>query len=82
MSSDHIVKSKHWLARAAEIRAIAASMAEDGIRASMLRLAKDSISLPPVRLRGREQKTSARDRLKATVAPTSRFREGIDYRYG
>ena len=37
----NIVKSKHWLARAAEIRAIAASMAEDGIRASMLRLAKD-----------------------------------------
>ena len=41
MSSDHIVKSKHWLARAAEIRAIAASMGEGGVRASMLKLAKD-----------------------------------------
>jgi hypothetical protein len=41
MSSDHIVKSKHWLARAAEVRAIAASMADNGIKSSMLRLAKD-----------------------------------------
>jgi hypothetical protein len=41
MASDHIDKSKHWLARAAEVRAIAASMAESGIKASMLRLAKD-----------------------------------------
>jgi hypothetical protein len=41
MSSDHIAKSKHWLVRASEIRAIAASMAEDGIKASMLSLAKD-----------------------------------------
>jgi hypothetical protein len=41
MSSDHIAKSKHWLARAAEIRAIAASMADDGIKSSMVRLAKD-----------------------------------------
>ena len=38
---DHISNSKHWLARAAEIRAIAAPMVEDGIKASMLRLAKD-----------------------------------------
>ena len=41
MSSDHIIKSKHWLARAAEIRAIAAAMADDGIKSSMVRLAKD-----------------------------------------
>ena len=41
MSSDHISKSKHLLERAAEVRTIAASMAEDGIRASMLRLAND-----------------------------------------
>jgi hypothetical protein len=41
MSSDHISKSKHWLDRAAEMRAIAATMAEDGIKASMLRMATD-----------------------------------------
>jgi hypothetical protein len=41
MSSDHISKSKHWLDRAAEMRTIAATMAEDGIRASMLRMATD-----------------------------------------
>jgi hypothetical protein len=41
MFSDHINKSKHWLERAAEVRTIAASMAEDGIKASMLRLAND-----------------------------------------
>jgi hypothetical protein len=41
MSSDHIGKSKHWLERAAEVRAIAATMAEDGIKASMLTLAND-----------------------------------------
>jgi hypothetical protein len=41
MSSDHIGKSKHWLDRAAEMRMIAASMTEDGIKASMLRLAND-----------------------------------------
>ena len=41
MSSDHVSKSKHWLARAAEMRAIAATMAEDGIKASMLRMATD-----------------------------------------
>lgn len=41
MSADHIGKSKHWLDRAAEMRTIAASMAEDGIKASMLRLAND-----------------------------------------
>ena len=41
MSSDHTNKSEHWLARAAEMRAIAAPMAEDGIKASMLKLAND-----------------------------------------
>ena len=41
MSSDHIGISKHWLERAAEMRTIAASMAEDGIKASMLSLAND-----------------------------------------
>jgi hypothetical protein len=41
MSSDHITKSKHWLARAAEIRAMAAAMADDGIKSSMVRMAKD-----------------------------------------
>jgi len=41
MSSDHISKSKHWLDRAAEMRTIAASMAEDGIKASMLGLANN-----------------------------------------
>jgi hypothetical protein len=41
MSSDHLSKSKHWLARAAEMRAIAAPMAEDGIKASMLQMATD-----------------------------------------
>ena len=41
MSSDHISKSKHWLDRAAEMRAIAGTMTEDGIKASMLRMATD-----------------------------------------
>jgi hypothetical protein len=41
MSSDHISASKHWLDRATEIRTIAASMAEDGIKASVLKLAND-----------------------------------------
>ena len=41
MSSDHISKSKHWLERAAEMRTIAAPMPEDGIKASMLKLAND-----------------------------------------
>ena len=41
MSSDQISKSKYWLDRAAEMRAIAATMAEDGIKASMLRMATD-----------------------------------------
>jgi hypothetical protein len=41
VSSDCVTKSKHWLARAAEMRAIAGTMAEDGIKASMLRLAND-----------------------------------------
>ena len=41
MSSDHISKSKHWLDRAAEMRTFAASTPEDGIKASMLRLARD-----------------------------------------
>jgi hypothetical protein len=39
MSSDYINDPKHWLARAAETREIAGTMAEDGIKASMLRLA-------------------------------------------
>jgi hypothetical protein len=41
MSSDYINDPKHWLARAAEMREIAGTMAEDGIKASMLRLAND-----------------------------------------
>ena len=41
MASDHVNKSKHWQARAAEMRAIAAPMAEDGVKASMLKLASD-----------------------------------------
>jgi hypothetical protein len=41
MSYDHISKSKHWLYRAIEMRDIAASTPEDGIKASMLRLAND-----------------------------------------
>jgi hypothetical protein len=41
MPSDHISASKHWLERAAEMRTIAAPMAEDGIKASMLKLASD-----------------------------------------
>jgi hypothetical protein len=39
--ADHINKSNHWLARAAEMRAIALPMADDGIKASMLKLASD-----------------------------------------
>jgi hypothetical protein len=39
MSSDYINNPKHWQARAAEMRAIAGTMAEGGIKASMLRLA-------------------------------------------
>jgi hypothetical protein len=41
MSSDYFNNPKHWLARAAEMRAIAGAMAEDGIKASMLKLATD-----------------------------------------
>ena len=41
MSSDYISNPKHWLARAAEMRNIASIMAEDGIKASMLRFATD-----------------------------------------
>ncbi|HEY1746243.1 MAG TPA: hypothetical protein VGG11_05720 [Xanthobacteraceae bacterium] len=41
MSHNHISKSKHWLNRAVEMREIAASTPEDGIKASMLRLAND-----------------------------------------
>lgn len=41
MSSDYINDPKHWLARAAETREIAGTMAEEGIKASMLRLAND-----------------------------------------
>lgn len=36
MSFDHSSKSKHRLERAAEVRTIAASITEDGIKASML----------------------------------------------
>ena len=41
MSSDYINNPQHWQARAAEMRAIAGPMAEDGIKASMLRMAND-----------------------------------------
>jgi len=41
MPLDHIGKSKHWLARAAKVRAIAATMAEGGLKASVLKLAND-----------------------------------------
>ena len=40
-SDDYINNPKHWQTRAAEMRAIAGTMAEDGIKASMLRLAND-----------------------------------------
>jgi hypothetical protein len=36
MSFDHSSKSKHWLERAGELRTIAASITENGIKASML----------------------------------------------
>ena len=52
MSSDYFNNPKHWMARAAEMRAIAGTMAEDGIKASMLRVADDYDILPPVRSRG------------------------------
>jgi hypothetical protein len=41
MSSDYFKNPKHWLARAAEVRAIADTMADDGIKASVLRMATD-----------------------------------------
>jgi hypothetical protein len=41
MPSDYINNPKHWQARAAEMRAIAGTMADDGIKASMLRFATD-----------------------------------------
>jgi hypothetical protein len=41
MSSDSFNDPKHWLDRAAEMRAIAGPMAEDGIKASVLRMATD-----------------------------------------
>jgi hypothetical protein len=41
VSSDYINNPKHWLARAAEMREIAGTILEDGIKASMLRLADD-----------------------------------------
>jgi hypothetical protein len=41
MSSDYINNPKHLQARAAEMRAIASTMAEDGIKASMVRFAND-----------------------------------------
>jgi hypothetical protein len=37
----HFNDAKHWQDRAAELRAIAEPMVEDGIKASMLRLAND-----------------------------------------
>jgi hypothetical protein len=41
MPSDYINNPKHWQARAAEMRAIAGTMADDGIEAGMLRFATD-----------------------------------------
>jgi hypothetical protein len=41
MPSDYVNNPKHWLDRAAEMRAIAGTMAEDGIKAGMLRMATD-----------------------------------------
>jgi hypothetical protein len=41
MLSDYTNNPKHWQARAAEMRAIACNMAEDGIKASILRMATD-----------------------------------------
>ena len=41
MSSNYINNPQQWLERAAEIRAIADTMAEDGIKASMLQMATD-----------------------------------------
>jgi hypothetical protein len=41
MSSDYLNNPKHWQARAAEMRAIASAMAEDGIKPSVLRMATD-----------------------------------------
>ena len=41
MSSDYFNNPKHWQARAAEMRAIADSVPEDGIRLSMLKVAHD-----------------------------------------
>jgi hypothetical protein len=40
-SDDYINNPKHWQTRAAEMRAIAGTMAEDGIKASVLRMATD-----------------------------------------
>lgn len=37
----HFNDAKHWHDRAAELRDIAATMVEDGIKASMLKLASD-----------------------------------------
>jgi hypothetical protein len=41
MSSDYFNNPKHWQTRAAEMRAIAGTMTEYGIKASMLRMATD-----------------------------------------
>jgi predicted hydrolase (HD superfamily) len=41
MSSDYFNDPKHWLARAAEMREIARTIVEDGIKESMLKLAND-----------------------------------------
>lgn len=57
MPSDYINNPKHWLDRAAETRALAASMIDGGIKTAVLRLARlTTTSLPPVRLRGKAAK--------------------------
>jgi hypothetical protein len=48
MPSDNINNPKYWLARAAERRAIANSMADDGIKASVLRMATNYDKLAAV----------------------------------
>lgn len=57
----HLISDpEHWLARAAETRTIAASIPEDGIKASMLRLAGDYDKLAAraiARASGEELKT-------------------------
>jgi len=41
MPFDYINNPKHWQARAAQMRAMAGTMADDGIEASTLRFATD-----------------------------------------